>query len=59
VVARELDLKMGQTVVAAAVPTVQQERLAAREVKALRAAMLEMETINTEVLAAEETAPQE
>ena len=58
-VARELDLKMGQTVVAAAVQTVHQERLAVLVAKASMAAMLEMETINTEAQEAEETLPQE
>jgi hypothetical protein len=59
VVAPELALKMVQTVVAAAALTVLRERLVVLAVKASRAAMLVTAMLSIEVLAAEETKPQE
>jgi hypothetical protein len=59
VVAPELALKMVQTVAVAVVQTVQEGRLVVLVVKASRVAMLVTAMLSIEVLAAEETKPQE
>ena len=58
-VAPELALKMVQTVAVAVVQTVQEGRLVVLVVKASRVAMLVTAMLSIEVLAAEETKPQE